>query len=295
MMLEPGTLWEKVQARSVQALRTGALQSIPTNYELLEENGIPFIVRMLTNLARKEAAQQQAAPNPDFDPFLPYDPALFVADLSDTHVCLLNKFNVVEHHLLIVTRAFEEQERLLNLQDFAALWTCMREFDGLAFYNGGQVAGASQRHKHLQYVSLPLGPNGQALPMERVLTTAHFQGNVGCAPSLPYVHAIARLPTDQATAPLDAAPLLLTTYRTLLASVGLAPETNGGEQQPGPYNLLATRRWMLVAPRAQEKFGSISVNSLGFAGSLLVKNQEEMALVKNLGPLNVLKGVGVAR
>ncbi|MFN8495247.1 MAG: hypothetical protein U0350_47035 [Caldilineaceae bacterium] len=294
-MLEPGALWEKVQTRSVQALQTGALQSIPTHYELLEENGIPFIVRMLTNLARKEAARPQAAPNPAFDPFLPYDPALFVADLSATHVCLLNKFNVVAHHLLIVTRAFVEQETLLNLQDFAALWTCMCEFDGLAFYNGGKVAGASQRHKHLQYVSLPLGPNGQSLPMEAVLAAAQFQGGVGCAPNLPYVHAVAHLPADQATAPSDAAPLLLTTYQTLLASVGLAPETAIGDQQPDPYNLLVTRRWMMIVPRAQEKFGSISVNSLGFAGSLLVKNQEEMALVKNVGPLNVLKGVGVAR
>lgn len=293
IMLEPGTLLKKVQARSAQALVTGALQSIPTHYELLEENGIPFIVRMLANLVWKEAAQQQASDRPTFDPFLPYEPALFVTDLSDTHVCLLNKFNVVAHHLLIVTRAFEEQEQLLNLQDFAALWACMREFDGLAFYNGGKVAGASQRHKHLQYIPLPLVSAGPALPIEAVLATVEFQGHVGYASSLPYVHALAHLPLEQTTALPNAANTLLTIYRTLLQSVGLSPEITEKEQQPGPYNLLATRQWMMIVPRTQEKFDSISINSLGFAGSLLVKNQDEMAVVKKLGPLHILKRVGV--
>ena len=32
----------------------------------------------------------------------------------------------------------------------------LAEFDGLGFYNGGETAGASQPHKHLQIVPLPL-------------------------------------------------------------------------------------------------------------------------------------------
>ena len=83
---------------------------------------------------------------------------MFVADISPTHVCLLNKFNVIDHHLLVVTRAFEEQDAAINAADFAALWVCMAEVDGLAFYNGGKLAGASQRHKHLQIAPLPWGP-----------------------------------------------------------------------------------------------------------------------------------------
>ena len=54
-----------------------------------------------------------------------------------------------------MTRAFEEQTDLLNLEDFAALWFCLQEIDGLAFFNGGKIAGASQRHKHLQLIPLP--------------------------------------------------------------------------------------------------------------------------------------------
>jgi Ap4A phosphorylase N-terminal domain len=54
------------------------------------------------------------------NPFLPYDEALWVAHLSDTHACLLNKFNVVAHHVLVVTRTFERQTEPLNAADFDA-------------------------------------------------------------------------------------------------------------------------------------------------------------------------------
>lgn len=56
------------------------------------------------------------------NPFLPYEEDLFVADLSDTHLLLLNKFNVVAHHLLVVTRQFEPQSDLVNAADLDAAW-----------------------------------------------------------------------------------------------------------------------------------------------------------------------------
>ena len=49
--------------------------------------------------ARERARQQQGKTAPA-NPFLPYEEDLYVCDLSPTHVCLLNKFNVVDHHFL---------------------------------------------------------------------------------------------------------------------------------------------------------------------------------------------------
>jgi ATP adenylyltransferase/5',5'''-P-1,P-4-tetraphosphate phosphorylase II len=46
--------------------------------------------------------------------------------LSGTHTLLLNKFNIVAHHVLVVTRAFEPQTDPLNLQDFAATWAVVK-------------------------------------------------------------------------------------------------------------------------------------------------------------------------
>ena len=130
-------LWRRTLARTQQAVACGALQSIPTEYEYVEDGGIRFLVRVVANLRRKAAARRPVDPfalpgSPKANPFLPYEQELFVADLSPSHVCLLNKFNVVEHHLLVVTRAFEEQEALLTLDDFQALWLCLEQIDGLA-------------------------------------------------------------------------------------------------------------------------------------------------------------------
>lgn len=79
--------------------------------------------------------------------FLPYETSLFVADLSDSHVCILNKYNVLATHLLLITRAYESQDKLLTLADFDALLGVVAENGGLGFFNGGKKAGASQHHK----------------------------------------------------------------------------------------------------------------------------------------------------
>ena len=116
-----------------------------------------------------------------------------MADISDTHAAILNKFNVLEHHLLIITRDFEDQETLLTLRDFQALWTCMSEYNGLGFYNGGVAAGASQPHKHLQLVPLPLAPEGPQVPIEPLLAAAEFDGALGTVPAFPFLHVFARI------------------------------------------------------------------------------------------------------
>ncbi|MGM3307061.1 ATP adenylyltransferase family protein [Anabaena sp. WFMT] len=284
ILLKPGTLWAKVKQTTAQALQCGALKSIPTEFEFIEQDGVKFLVRILSNLNRKQAAkkkqdQQTANTGKEFNPFLPYEEDLFVADISDTHVCILNKFNVVDYHLLIITRAFEEQESLLTLEDFAAMWACLADFDGLVFYNGGKIAGASQRHKHLQI--LPFSQ--QEIPITPLLTAAKFPDSIATIPGLPFLHAFTTLDLK------EGAEVTFTKYQTSLEAVGIEAVENN--RQSGAYNLLATREWMLIIPRFQEEFESISVNSLGFVGALLVRNAEQMQLLKDLGPMNVLKKV----
>ena len=252
LLLKPGTLWEKVQERTEYALARGALQSIPTEYELLDRAGIDWLVRILANLSRKDEANKKQEKKRDrtgkeFNPFLPYEQDLFVCDLSPSHVCLLNKFNVVDRHLLIITREFENQENWLNLADFAAMWACLAEFDGLAFYNGGKLAGASQKHKHLQIVPLPLlpdrGDNGAKIPIEPLLPSATFNGSVGAIAELPFVHGFARLDRNWVNSPEDAAIATLECYRTLLSAIGLLPDQNHSSQKhSGPLQFIGHSR-----------------------------------------------------
>jgi ATP adenylyltransferase len=288
--LAPGDLWSKIQQQTQHALGCGALQPIDTRYEFVEQGGMRFLVRILANLVRKEKADraqatQQRLGKPT-NPFLPYDPDLFVANLSATHLCLLNKYNVVDHHILIITRAFEEQDSWLTLADFEALAIALAEIDGLAFYNGGRLAGASQRHKHLQLVPPPLCPDRSPLPLATVVEALALDPSCPIpvkSPTLPFSHAVVPL----AAAPFPSDKALLNAYRTLLTHLG----ADWDQPQAFPYNLLATRRWMIAIARQQDHYESIPVNSLGFAGSLLVKNAEQLELLKALGPMTILKQV----
>ena len=72
-------------------------------------------------------------------------------------------------------------------------------------------------------------------------------------------------------------------------------ETPLSGRQAGSYNFVATREWMLLVPRAEEFFDGTSVNSLGFAGALLVRSREEVERLKARGPMTVLRSVAVPR
>jgi sulfate adenylyltransferase (ADP) / ATP adenylyltransferase len=297
LLLQPGTLWSKTTEQTELARQCGALKSIETEYHLIRQQDISFVVRTLSNLARKEQAskqqhQQEHQTKKRIDPFLPYEQDLFVGDLSASHICLLNKFNVVNNHLLIVTRAFESQTDLLNLQDFTALWRCLEEIDGLAFFNGGKTAGASQSHKHLQLIPLPFLPNIMHRPLEEAIANLTFKNSLGQLDSFPFRHAIAALNLSPQHSPTVAAEIMLQRYQALLNHVGfeIDPQT---QQQPGAYNFLATREWMMIVPRSRESCQNIPINSLGFAGSLFVRDQVSLQLLKELTPLKLLTEVAL--
>ncbi|NEP19154.1 MAG: phosphorylase [Leptolyngbya sp. SIO4C1] len=299
---QAGTLPSRLAAQTDYALATGALKPIATEYEFIEQAGVSFLVRILANLARKEAAkkvqqQREHKTGQTYNPFLPYEADLYVTDISETHLCLLNKFNVVDHHMLIITRDYEPQAAWLTLADFEALWKCMAEIDGFMFYNAGTTAGASQRHKHLQLVPLPMLAGLPTVPIETVLQTVSFKDGLGYAEPLPFVHAIAQLPDLTAIKhSADGGQCLLEIYQRLLETLNIHdPSYRWQGEQTVAYNLLGTRDWLMAVPRSQESFRTISVNSLGFAGSLLVKNAEKLNDLKTIGPMTLLEQVGISR
>ncbi len=298
ILLKKGTLWNDLIKATNHAIGIGAILPIPTDYDFIEDSGVRFFVRILTSLARKDKErklrEEEAESGGRVNPFLPYEKDLFVSDVSETHVALLNKFNVVEHHLLIVTREFEDQETLLTPRDFEALWTCLLEYNGLGFYNGGEAAGASQSHKHLQVVPLPLAPEGLPVLAEPLLATAKFADGYGTIPGFSFLHAFVRLDSDYIESPEGAAEKTFTVYRNMLSYVGMkAPAGTDLESQSGPYCLLVSRQWMLLVPRSREFFEGISINALGYAGALLVRNEEQMEILKRYGPMTALKSVAL--
>lgn len=259
--IAPGTLRRRAESRWRHALVTGALEPLSTEVEEVEDGGARFQVRVVSSLVAKARA---AAAQPKKNPFaLPWEADLVVGDVSSTHGCLLNKFPVFEHHLLLVTRVYEPQEAWLTAADGEALRFCLDEGgDALGFYNGGAGAGASQPHKHLQVV-----------PMKASLEPLIRSGR------LPVRHRLVDTPKDGAS--------LAEEVRRALEALHVAPGA--------PWNLLATREWTLVVPRRAEAWEDVSVNALGFAGSLLVKTRAQLERVREVGPMAVLCAAGVAR
>lgn len=289
-----GRFWHRVMRRAARAQVAGALQPIATELVMIHDRGIPFTVRVARNLSGKARAVGDGSDTGEgVNPFLPYDPDLFVCDISPSHICLLNKFNVVDHHLLIVTRNFEPQEGMLTFADLVALWTCLAELVGLGFFNSGPVSGASQCHRHLQLVPLPLSDAPEPYPFAPLFASRSARG-MSPLPGLPFRHAVVSISGSANDDPEDLAERTQAAYGLLLDAVGLAPiDLDHAAQASAPYNLLLSRDWMMIVPRSKACFESVSINALAFAGSLFVKDDNELARVMEHGPLAVLAEVGV--
>ena len=288
-VFEPGTLWRRVQERTREALEQGVLAPIATAEHVVPEAGIPFSVRIVSTLKAKERAAEREDGG-DRNPFLPPDPELLVAGVSATHVAVLNRFPVLRHHLVMATRDYQEQALPLGPTDFDALARCLAEIDGLAFYNCGPESGASQRHRHLQLVPFPVGPGAEPTPIERALAPVLADPGRATLPAYPFRHAAAPLPPTawQSPDPARAAEALRLAYRALAARTGL--HLRATEPAP-PHNFLATRRWAMLVPRTREAFEGISINALGYAGALLVKDRADLATVRHHGPIAILESV----
>lgn len=296
--MEKGTLWQSILRTTERAVGTGALRSFPTEQVFIEEAGVRFFIRIMAALQQKAEARsrqdESAQAGRSMNPFLPPEKDLTVADITDTHTAVLNKFNVVDHHLLLITRYYEDQDMLLTLRDFEALWLCMAEYEGLGFYNAGKEAGASQQHRHLQMVPLPLASGGPPVPIDPLLPRQAAAGTPATVPGLPFRHSFVRLRKGLVGAPRDAALETFDLYCEMLSRVGIdTPCSEGLSLQSLPYCLLIARSWMLLVPRSREHFEDISLNSLAFAGSFFVWNREQLARLRAYGLINALTVVSM--
>lgn len=283
--LEPSELVDATRRTSAQARSSGALVPLDTAVRGLSSGGIRFLVRVSKDVQRKQpVTDQHQSPRDPFAP--PYEQDLFVGHLSESHAALLNKFNVLDDHLLLITREWEEQAAMLTTADYEAMLIGLAGMDGLAFYNGGAEAGASQPHKHLQLVPLPLADGAQGIPFDDILAGAHwYDASVGYVPALPFRHRIAPFDPDWLQEPAVHAHALRETTERLWRDLGYDPTK---QRQPVPYNLLATRRWLWLVPRTTAGWLGLPVNALGYAGALIAQDEDAFQRLVETGPLELL-------
>lgn len=270
-----GSLLPRVESATARALAGGALGPIGTSEEVLHDGGYGFRLRTVASLARKEAAQVQAKSGGfDGDPFLPpYEDGLHVGAVPPAHVGLLNKFPVLDHHLLVVTGEYRPQEGALDVADCEALLRVLGAGAGLAFYNGGEAAGASQPHRHLQWVPIAEPP-----PLAAA---------VAAGEALPFPVATQALPPEWLADPANGADALQRCYSRLLAAIGRSAAVQP-PASPEPYNLLATVERLWVVPRTRGSIDGVAINALGYAGWMLAADSTQAGTVRARGPLALL-------
>ena len=86
----------------------------------------------------------------------------------------------------------------------------------------------------------------------------------------------------------------LALYRAMMKALGMLDDPAAREKSTKPYNLLVTRDWMFAVPRRQECYESISLNALAFAGAMLVRDGEQLNVLKKRGPMAALEYVAVS-
>lgn len=283
---------QAIDARAAAALASGDLLPVQTEQTEVEDAGMRFILRWVSTLAAKDAASAPAAVpggprNADFNPFLNPDPELTVGPIGTQHVAILNKFPLCERHLVLARREFDEQRKPLQHNDFLALAELMREAGGLALYNGGRDAGASQRHLHVQWMPSAPGNASLGLYLPR-LPAAAAEHEVAEHPNLPMRHRFVRAHFGTGTNASVAAASMETAWRKGCQELGLQPGTDG--LMP-PYNLLASDGWLLLLPRRTESFEGISFSAIHFGGTLYTRHTDQIEAIRRVGPIRAMAAV----
>ncbi|GAA95116.1 uncharacterized protein L969DRAFT_104676 [Mixia osmundae IAM 14324] len=307
------------------AVQSGDLIFTDSTVKGITQGELEYEVRFAPALAKKPTAAKPAQSKQDkpADPFAaPYVPALHVdevtvkAELEDgesdeqSFVVLLNKFCVQPRHFLLVTKEFVSQRLPLSpleiyttvkiLHTLANPAATIQAEPHLAFFNCGELSGASQPHKHIQFIALPSGKT----PFDKIIRDAKPKDasakldaqdrklSAFTVSVLPFAHYITPIEFDPDDSVANTAGGLLARYLLLL---DLAAENISQLQQQDDvdksklpssasrmsYNLVVTLDYLMLVPRSQEKFESgaseaVPLNSLAFAGMPLVKSQEQL-------------------
>ncbi|KAK9478751.1 ATP adenylyltransferase-domain-containing protein [Lipomyces japonicus] len=282
------------------ATESGSLKfTQSTEADEVEDEVFTFQVRIAPSLGQKSSLQQQQQPSvlsPKFDPFENPEPALFLTEIGTNHSLVLNKFSIVPYHFLAITKKFESQSSPLSEHDLTVTWSLLQaKLKGqansrlLAFYNCGSLSGASQDHKHIQFI--PVSKDIQLIPdfVLEDFEAPRSRDALGIAPishpGLPFAHFILPVPKNPT---ID--DLILRFSALFSRTLTVLREH---DQSNKSYNFAMTSKWMFMAPRSKEEFEGVSVNSTGLVGLLLAKSQYQAELIKTVTPLHILGSVGL--
>jgi ATP adenylyltransferase len=88
-----------------------------------------------------------------------------ITEWAPSHNLVLNKFAINANHFILATKEWKEQTHLLEPDDLGATFECIKAYqddgeDLFAFFNSGEHSGASQPHRHIQFLPVNSMLNG---------------------------------------------------------------------------------------------------------------------------------------
>ena len=266
-------------------------------------------MRFSPTLANKPKSNKPRHSNEKLvDPFASPPKGLFIADLP-THNLVLNKFPVIPDHFILATKDFKEQTDLLEEDDLGAAYECFSAYrqDGeelFGFFNSGEHSGASQRHRHLQFLpveSMRIGiEKGQSwdvmadsltrIPRPGMFPVRQYIAEFDSV-DLPFLYFSHTVPKDASSKTLHEIYTKLHKNACQLLHTASAGHACTKSQPPMSYNLGLTDQVMVLCPRAaegiklrnteREDIGFVALNGTVLGGTLLVKNEAEYVALRN--------------
>ncbi|KAE8151088.1 HIT-like protein [Aspergillus avenaceus] len=276
--------------------------------------GIPYQLRYCPALANKPSGApnpEKSSSKPKFDPFQDPSPDLLIAQIpreNPTHVLVLNKFPVIPNHFILATKAWKPQTDILEKGDLEATYACVKAWGEehqakgtdpqrlFAFFNSGNESGASQPHRHLQFLpveAMAEGDTGSWRPLIDVVASQPKSSGseYQTAAEIPFAHFALPIPPNPSAEVLHS--IYLSLYKAAVATAqgrsASHSRTTSGEAAIS-YNLALTDSVMLICPRRSEsaqirvdsatskdvaEAGVVALNGTVLAGTLMVKAEAE--------------------
>ncbi|KAG9187725.1 sulfate adenylyltransferase (ADP) / ATP adenylyltransferase [Alternaria panax] len=310
----------------------------PTELAIIRTSaGIPFQLRYCPSLAKKPLPKLQGAtPKQKIDPFENPPPALHLADIpaaNPTHFLVLNKFPIIPEHFILATKPNKKQTHVLEQDDLEATHAVLKAWhtdagDGeerlLAFFNSGDHSGASQPHRHLQFLPVEGMRNSEKagdwrLLIDSILSSPAAKPTEGHVeflqhPSLPFTHFAYRFDSEPSSGQLldiyhrlyDAAKAAVDAFISSNPNKFALHPTDGGDL-PISYNLAMTTAGMVILPRRAEgtmlrrddgsEIGFAALNGTTLGGTMMVKHQDEWDMLREKPGLldHILSGIGIPK
>jgi diadenosine tetraphosphate (Ap4A) HIT family hydrolase len=123
-------------------------------------DGPQFQLRYCPALAKKPEAS--STKKDKIDPFDNPPAELLVAEIptsNPSHILVLNKYPIIAGHFILATKTNKQQTHVLEQDDLEATYACLKAWEThnetrrlFAFFNSGEHSGASQPHRHLQFL-----------------------------------------------------------------------------------------------------------------------------------------------